>query len=257
MLAVAALAAGCSGGGRTGSLPVGTVSSGVASQTPALAGYGAVTLSFNAAASGVRRAAYLTDRTLYSVSVGIDGGALTAYPLNSSRTATIPLAPGTHQLVVALLQRDVGADGGGAAGTGLAPLTIAKSSVSIAPGTATALSVTLNGVPSSFATFFPYPGTYHSGVAASIVLSNFAVHDANGSVITPPGGFANANGDAISVTIAANNPAFARTVLAAPTASPITVAYGGGASTGAVTLQATAPGAASGIATIVPTQKWV
>ena len=161
-------------------------------------------------------------------------------PLTCTVSATVP--SGTNTLTIATYDQP------GATGTKVA---VAALQVTAAPSGPTTINLTLSGIVASLALALD-PATLPSGTAADTAIILNAL-DPDGNVIVGPQPFADASGNALTVTLSDSDVSGATTLPAqhtftAPTGD-VTLHYTGGALASA-TITASAPGVTSKNATL-------
>jgi streptogramin lyase len=252
VVALAAVLSGCGGGGAS-----------VAPAAPAGFGGGApATISFvirvpsgTTASASRRRPAYVSPST-ESLTISNAGTVIVTANLTpqspgcTAPTATTPLTctvsatvpPGTNTLTIATYDRP------GATGTKVA---VAALQVTAAASGPTTINLTLSGIVASLALALD-PATLPAGSAANTALILNAL-DPDGNIIVGPQPFADASGNALTVTLSDSDASGATSLPAthtftAPTGD-VTLHYTGAALASA-TITASAPGVTSKTATL-------
>jgi len=236
---IAALAAGCGGGGTT--TPVTAQSP---SQKTALVQF---QITVRSPSSTARRPAYISTSTKSaSIAVTPSGGSAgTPTIVNCTTVCSAQvLAPvGSDTFAVKLF--DAQNAGGNLLSTGTLTQTIVIDQ-------ANTVSVTFNGVVASLSVVLT-PSSVTAGTSTTVAVSANAL-DADGNTIIGPGSYANASGGALTVTLADSDGSSAthlsQSSLSAPT-SGITLSYNGAAiANPTITASATGLTSAQAILTI-------
>ncbi len=161
-----------------------------------------IALPTKTASARVRTPAYVSPATK-SMSIAVNGASPADFDLTTGSpncvtgpapacSATVAAPAGNDTLVVTLY------DGAGATGNVLATKTLAQT---IAANSTNTISLVLNGVVSSISVS-PAAQTVPAGVATSLpVVVN--AYDAQNNIIVGPGNYADANGNPLTITLAA------------------------------------------------------
>ncbi len=242
-LAVALSACGGGGGART-ALPV------LPPNAPAQGAAKSVTVAFRivvgAANSSARRSPRYVSASTQSASITVaasGGSASSPVVVNCTNTCSGQIAAplGSDTFTAKLFDQT------NAAGNLLSTGTLTQT---IAIDQANAVSMTFNGVVHALAVALN-PSAVTPGTPAT-VLVNFAALDADGDAIVGPGSYVDSNGNALTVTLSSSDASDARlsaSTFTAPPSTPPTLSYDG-ASTGNITVAASASSGASANATL-------
>ncbi len=110
-------------------------------------------------------------------------------------------------------------------------------------GTANSVNVTFNGVVKSLAVSLSGPLTYGSSGSVNVTVHAL---DADGNTIVGPGSYVNASGNPLAIALAdsdgSGSTSLSATSLTAPSSTPVTLSYKGGALTSVPTITASATG---------------
>ncbi|HXW76375.1 MAG TPA: hypothetical protein VEJ20_03105, partial [Candidatus Eremiobacteraceae bacterium] len=179
-----------------------------------------------------RRPLYVSPST-QSISISANGGTPTVANLTSSSPNCTPATESTPLTCTVSAAEPIGTDTftlitydqTGATGNELSMATV---SATIVAGQANSVSVALNGIISSIALSLADPNP-PIGEPTAIPLAVDAM-DADGNIIVGPGGYSDANGNALTITLADSDSTYtslSTTSVTQPNAG-VTVNYNGG-----------------------------
>jgi hypothetical protein len=249
LLGSIAAASACGGGSSSSLSSTPAVPSGSHEQSRALL---TITIPAVAPASATRRRDYVSDATAsgsfsypgnaapqtFALTPGSPGCTTTANATSCKVTVNAPVGA-NELLTVSLFDKN---------GKLLSTVT---TTATIAAGQTTPLVFTLNGVVSAISLAFnPMSLTQGQSGSAAIVLNAL---DADGSTIIAPGGYADASGNPLTISLADSDTsgatALSKNSVTAPT-SGLTLSYNGSGSISSLTVTASASGLASQKATL-------
>jgi hypothetical protein len=240
-----AIATGCGGGNATSGfpkVPVSTQPSAPVGSAPTAVQLTISIPSTTTASSKKRHALYVSSAT-NSATFTPAGGATTLIALAPASPGCTNNASGRECAVAVSIPSGnnvsyrfatfASTDGSGT------PLSIAVASAAIVPNTSNAINITLNAVVSSVAVSVS-PATFTVGQAASASVGANVIDAAGKTIVAAPSDLVDANDNPVSLVLASSLPIAALSSTNG-SASPITLAYNGAATTatsGTVSLSA-------------------
>lgn len=254
-VALALLAAGCSGGG-TGSVPA-ALSNAPANGTASTAGTAnaqvQITIPAPPSTASARRAQFVSPAT-QSLSFALAGGtpivvALTAGSPGCTTTANVTTCTANVPLPIGANQQFLVSTFASADGTGTA-LSVTKVTATIISGQANPITLTLGGIPKTVV--LSAQATAIPTVAATSIPVTVTVKDASGNTIVGDTPFSDANGNAVSIALANSDTSGATTISPATLTAPGTasVAYDGYFQPTSTTITASGTGLTAATATL-------